>query len=549
MVVTLPCVLLLLDFWPLGRLISARITGETPNQKNQTKSKLQKTSPSASTTVKQETLLRLILEKIPFFALSAIVCALTFAVQKHGGAMLDVQNLPLHARVDNALVSYVRYVAHMFWPRHLAALYLRTGGWSVWQVAGAVVLLAGVTTWTVSSMRTRPWLAFGWFWYLGTLVPVIGLIQVGMQTMADRYTYIPLVGLFIMVVWGAAELAVKYNVPKPLPAIVAGLALGACFLLTARQIAWWRNSETLFKRMIDVTPDNYMAHYNLGNLYNRRHQTDLAIAQYQAAIEEQPIYADAHNNLGGILLDEKRYDEAIAHYREAARLQPGFLSAFNLANAYADAASARHDTNLFAQAATAFQEALQINPDSSEAHNNFGMTWQAENRDQEAIAEFRAATRANPQFEPAYFNLANALSRVGNLDEAVRCYLIAANLNPSRVESWNGAGVGLAMQGKMAEAARQFAQVIKLSPRDSGAYGNLANALGAQKKFDEAIPYYLQALQINPRDYMTEYNLGVSLLSQNRREDARTHFQAALRLHLDYPEARRALAELDAPAK
>jgi tetratricopeptide (TPR) repeat protein len=585
MVVTLPCVLLLLDVWPLARL-NLRKQPNPAIKKTGAKSKPQKTAPvttprfwqvgralrarragqpgnlppltipnrpdrSATFTLlaKQETPLRLILEKIPFFALSAILCAITFAVQKHGGAMLDMGNLPLHSRLGNALVSYVRYAADMFWPSNLAALYLRTTDWAPWQVGGAAILLVAVTGWVVLSLRTRPWLAFGWFWYLGTLVPVIGLVQVGMQTMADRYTYIPLVGLFIMLVWGAAEFSVKFRLPQPVPAVIASLALGACFLLTARQIQWWKNSETLYKRMIDVTENNYMAHYNLGNLYNHRQKFNLAIAQYQEAIAEQPIYADAHNNLAGLFLDQKRYDDAIAHYLDAARIQPGYFSSFNLANAYADAASARHDTNLFAQAVAAFQQALQLNPRSSDAHNNFGMTWQAENRDQEAIAEFQAAVRVNPDFELAHFNLANALSRAGNLDEAILHYQTAERLNPARVESCNGAGVALAMRGKMEEAAREFSRVIQLSPRDSGAYGNLANALSAQKKYEQAVPCYLKALQINPRDYKTEFNLGVSLLYQNRRDDARTHFQAALRLHPDYPEARQALAELDAPAK
>jgi tetratricopeptide (TPR) repeat protein len=487
-------------------------------------------------------------EKLPFFVVSGILCAITFAVQKHGGAVLDTLNRPIASRLGNALISYVRYAFNLVWPRHLAALYLRTTDWPAWQVAAAALLLLAVTAAVVLSLRARPWLAFGWFWYLGTLVPVIGLVQVGMQTMADRYTYVPLLGLFVIMVWGAAELAARFHAPKNLAPILAGVALGTCFLLTARQVTWWRDSETLFQRMIDATENNYMAHYNLANLYSRQQKPDLAIAHYLAAIAEQPIYADAQNNLAGVYLGQQRYDEAITHYLEAARLNPGFSTSFSLANAYADTASARHDTNLFALAVAQYQQALQLNPGSADAHNDFGLTWQAQNRGREALAEFQAAVRADPDFEPARFNLAGALSKAGNFDEALQQYQNAERLNPGRVESFNSAGVCAALRGNMEEAVRQFTRAVALAPRDSGAYDNLANALGAQNKFDQAAGYYRQALQINPKDYQAEFNLGVSLLRQNRRDEARAHFQSALRLNPNYPEAQRALSQLDIPA-
>ena len=547
MVVTLPFVLLLLDFWPLERLQFR--PRRTPAIKDAGgKSKARATPPAVNPASNPVSPWRLILEKAPFFALSAMVCAITFAVQKHGGAMMDAMNRPLSARIDNALISYVRYPAKMIWPEHLAALYLRSAGWPAWQVGGAAILLLAVTAWVVAQGRRRPWLAFGWFWYLGVLVPVIGLVQVGMQTMADRYTYVPLVGLFLILIWGAADLAVMLRAPRFLPGAAAALALTMCLLLTARQITWWQDSETLFKRMIDATDNNYIARYNLGNLYSRQKQFEPAISNYQAALAAQPAYADAHNNLAGLYLDQKRYDEAIPHYREALRLKPQFVSYFNLANALSDAASARHDTNLFAQAVGAYTQALQLEPDSSEAHENLGLTWQVQNQDSRAVAEFQAAARIKPDFELAHFNLANALSRVGRFDEATAHYETAARLNPARAESFNGAGVCYALRGDMEAAARQFERVIQLNSRDAGAYGNLGNALGAMNQMDRAIPCYLKALELNPGDFQTEFNLGLSLLRQNRREEARTHFQTALRLHPDYPEAQRALSEMDAPA-
>ncbi len=605
MLVTLPFVLLLLDFWPLRRWEPARLNA--PVAKVKAKKAVAAAQPSATCSLRW-----LALEKAPFLILSAIVSGITFAVQKHGGAMLSVSNWPVGSRIENALVSYARYIGKMFWPHNLAALYLRTGEWRAWEVAGASLLLIAVTAAVLAQARRRPYLAVGWFWYLGMLVPVIGVVQVGMQTIADRYTYMPLIGLFIILAWGACELALRSRLPPSVSAGVAGAALAACMALTARQITYWRNSETLFQRMIAATQNNYMAHYNLGNYYSRQHRTEDAIANFREALREEPNYADAHNNLGGALLDQKNYAGAISHYAEALRLRPDYIGYFNLANAQADAASARGDSTLFAQAVRNYQQALKLNPEAGDAYNNLGMTLAAagktgdaivqfraalqlkpdfeaarynlafalaaaqrteeaiteycqaarldpntaqarhkfatdllaHGKTEEAAIEFRAALLLKPDFEPAEFDLANLLSRAGKLDEAIVCYAIAARLNPKRAETHNGLGVCYGMQGKMDRAAQQFREVIALKPGDAGAYGNLANALAAQNKWDEATPFYLQALSRNPNDFQSEFNFGLSLAGQGKKTEAATHFRAALRIRPDYPEALRALAEL-----
>jgi len=544
MVVTLPFVLLLLDFWPLGRF---QLRAAPPPARDG-RAKSRPGPPAARPAANFPAPWRLLLEKIPFFAISAALCCKTFLVQQGGGAMMDAANLPIASRIANAFVSYVRYPAKMFWPENLSALYIRTGDWRPWQVAGAVILLAGVTAGIVAQARTRPWLAVGWFWYAGMLVPVIGLVQVGMQTMADRYTYLPLAGLFIILAWGGADLAARFRPPKFLPGLAAVLALAACLLLTARQIPCWKDSETLFKKMIDVSNKNFMAHYNLGNFYSRQGKTDLAIAQYQLALAALPGYADAHNNLAEVFLDLRQYDQAIQHYQEAARLQPTATAWFNLANTFADAARARGDTNLFAQSVRAYQQSLQLDPGSFATHNNFGMAWQDQNQDILAISEFQAAVLAKPDLEIAHFSLANSLAKVGRLDEAIAQYQTAARLNPARVESFNSQGLCYARQGKMEDAARLFRSVIQMAPAYPGAYDNLGNALGLEGKYDEAVSAFQKALQLNPRDYLAEFNLGLSFVHQNRRDEAKTHFQAALRLQPDYPAARQALSELDRPA-
>jgi tetratricopeptide (TPR) repeat protein len=485
MLVTVPFALLLLDYWPLGR------------------------------TKDGGTVLRLAVEKIPFFALSAVLCVVTFLIQRQGGAMQRLQDFPLGSRLANALVSYVRYIGKMFWPRHLAGLYLRSGEWAWWVVALASALLLTISVVVLAQGRRRPYLAVGWFWYMGTLVPVIGLVQVGMQSMADRFTYVPMIGLFVMVVWGGWELAEAWNLTT-YAAPAAILALAACAVLTFHQEFYWKNSETLFKRMIDATPNNFMARYNLGNLYAKENRTEEAISNFTAAIQEEPNYAEAHNNLGGIFLDEKRYDEALPHYRAAVRVHPEYLYYFNLANALADAASARHDSNGFGEAVRAFQQALQLNPASSEAHQNLGLTWQNQGRVSEAVAEFAEAAR----------------------------------LDSNRVDTWTHLGFLCATTpNRMAEAEQAFRELTRLQPNNADAFGWVGNALAEQNKLADAVPFYLTALKLNPADAGNEFNLGLALSHLGKRDLAAEHYRNALRIKPNYPEAQLALRQLQIPAE
>jgi tetratricopeptide (TPR) repeat protein len=513
MLVTLPFTLLLWDHWPLAR----------------------------------GSMWRLIWEKIPFFLLSAGDCVVTYAIQQHGGSVLNINNLSIGDRLGNALISYVRYIGKMAWPEGLAGLYLKTHPWPLWQVALAALLLAAVSIGVIQQLRPRPWLAVGWFWYLGTLVPVIGLVQVGMQTMADRYTYVPLIGLFLILAWAGAELAVAWRARR-FAASATLFLLAACAVVTRHQIAYWHDSETLFKRMIDATPNNFMAHYNLGNVYSRQMRTNDAIAQYTAALEGEPNYADAHNNLGGIYLDEKKYDEALEQYRAAIRTNPDYPHYLSLANALADAASAQHDAAGFAEAVQTYQTALQLNPASSEAHHNLGLTWQVQGRENEALAEFEQAVQLNPSFLSAQMSLATALYRANHLNDAGAHYKVVTDADPTRVDAWNGLAMCDAMLNKMGEAADAFRAIIRLQPNDAGAYGNIGNALAAQNKLAESIPFYLTALKLNSNDCQTEFNLGLTLSRQGRRAEAEAHYRQALRINPNYTEAQRALkAEAEPP--
>jgi tetratricopeptide (TPR) repeat protein len=543
MLVTLPFVLLLLDFWPLQRLqLPALQSSKFKVQGSRFKISAPAGSAQSATVRQTAPFSRLIWDKVPFLLLSAASCVVTFLVQQKGGAVLDVKNFPVGTRVANALMSYVRYLGKMVWPEHLAALYLRKAPWPAWQVGLAAVFLVAVSVAVIRFARRRPYLAVGWFWYLGTLVPVIGLVQVGMQSLADRYTYIPLIGVFIMLAWGGWELVSLWRMPAFVPAIGAALVLVACMALTRAQLPYWQDSETLFQRMIAVTEGNYLAHYNLGNLYSRQDKLAEAVQQYEAAVRAEPNYAEAQNNLGTVLLRQGRFDEAIAHHSAAVRIRPEYLYYFNLANALAGAGRS-------AEAITDYQQALRLDPNSSAAHHNLGLALQAEGKNEEAMAEFRAALRLQPDYESAEHNLANRLADAGRLDEAMAHYVAALRLDPNHAESYNGLGICYAMQGKMPEAERQFRESVRLKPDNAGAQSNLANALGAQNKLEEAIPHYQKALQLAPQDFQTHFNFGVTLVRQGQRAEAKAHFAEALRLHPDYPEAQKALAELGSGAE
>jgi len=480
MLVTVPFTLLLLDYWPLGRMKSGAIAW------------------------------RLVAEKIPFFILSAALCVVTYQIQQHGGSVLRLQDFPLGSRVSNALISYVRYIEKMFWPRHLAGLYLRSGEWAGWQVALAVLFLLTVSGLVLAQRRRRPYLAVGWFWYAGTLVPVAGVVQVGMQAMADRYTYVPLIGLFVILVWGGWELAGARGLARFAPACAAAV-LALCAALTLHQEFYWKNSETLYKRMIDATPNNYMARYNLGNLYSKENRTSEAISNLTAAIQGEPNYAEAHNNLGGIFLEQKRYDEALQHYRSAVRVHPEFMYYFNLANALADAASARHDTNGFAEAVATYRVAQQLNPASSDAHHNLGLTWQAQGRVGEAQGEFEQAAR----------------------------------LDPNRTDTWTQLGFLCASHNRMPEAETAFRELVRLQPNNPDAFGWLGNALGEQGKLAEAVPVYLTALRLDPADCKTEFNLALTLSRLGKRDESAAHYRQALRINPNYADAQTALRQLE----
>jgi len=320
MLITLPFVLLLLDYWPLARVPAEEAVGKT-NRRNK---------KHADRRFYPSTFYHLVREKIPFFVLSAVSIIVTFLVQRSGGAMKVVKTLSLDLRIFNALVSYISYIAKMFYPSRLAVLYPQAvTKLPMWQPLLCLLVLAGVTAATIYAARRRRYLLVGWLWYLGTLVPVIGLVQVGAQSMADRYTYLPSIGIFIMVAWGAAELFISLNLRKIVPTVSATIILAALIICSRMQLRYWQDSLTLFSHAVEVTRDNYIMHSNYGKVLNDKGRFNEAIEHFKQSLRINPKYVRAHVNLGIMYYYEGNVKQAIVHWNTALSLEPNNVGALN----------------------------------------------------------------------------------------------------------------------------------------------------------------------------------------------------------------------------
>ena len=383
MLVTLPFTLLLLDFWPLRRLALP----------------LRRRSGA---------LKGLLWEKAPLFAMSAASCVITFVAQRTIGTVATLEKLGFDERLANAALACVSYLGKTVWPSSLAVFYPhpRTGLVS-WPVVGAVLLLAGATVLVLRLAKRAPYLPFGWFWYVGTLVPVIGIIQVGGQGMADRYTYVPLIGIFIGIAFGLAELAGHYPWARLAVPLAAAASLVALFPVTRVQTGTWAGSEALFGHALAVTSDNWMAHNNLGVVLFEKGRKQEAIAHYEEAIRINPDFAEAQNNLGVALDQENRTSEAMEHFHQALRIKPDSVQALdNLGLALAK-------LDRLPEALERFEQAVRIAPDDARAHFNLGFGLAREHRLTEAQEQFQQALRIKPDYEKARTSLQKSRKALG----------------------------------------------------------------------------------------------------------------------------------------
>jgi protein O-mannosyl-transferase len=433
MLVTLPFTLLLLDFWPLKRLA-------LPLGKSAAK------------------LSRLLLEKAPLFAMSAASCVVTVIAQRSGGSVETLQDFSAVERLANAAAAYVAYLGKTLWPASLAVFYPHPHGVVAWSAVLSALVLAASTVLALGLVSKAPFVPFGWLWYLGTLVPVIGLFQVGAQGMADRYTYLPLVGIFVAISWGLAELAKRSRSARLAVAVASVAAVLALSAVTRAQVRHWADSVSLFDHALEVTSENWMAHTNLGVALFDQGRTDEAIGHYTEALRIWPGFAEAHNDLGLALVRQGRIPEAIGHYDEALRLSPNLV----------------------------------------DARNNLGTALARQGRTAEAIAQFEEALRLSPRTAGIRFNLGNAFLAAGRFAEAVEQFDGALSLTPSYAEAANGAGLALTRMGRWPEAADRFRQALAVRPDLAEAHNNLGIALARTGRLPEAAEQFRRALAIQP---------------------------------------------------
>jgi protein O-mannosyl-transferase len=496
--VTLPFVLLLLDYWPLGRL-SLPLWRFLPAPQNTAvprggdSSRVQQIGLGrGAPQYRTVPLVRLVVEKLPFFALAAASSLITLAAHRSLGGLST--QLPLGLRLANAVVSYARYLAKTIWPSHLAVFYPYPEGWPMWTVALCGLLLLAFSGLALSQVRRCPWLFVGWFWFLGALVPCIGLVQAGGQAMADRFLYVPVMGLFIVLVWGAHELTARWRYQGRTLSATAVLAIFFCLALTRREIGFWANSQTLFERALAVTKDNYVAHNNLGNVLDKSGQHAAAKQHYEETLRIRPDFAGTHYNLGNVLMREGNYDAALKHYRTAVALKPDYADAlYNLGVLLANLGRT-------AEAIEQHHAALRYRPAFAEAQNNLGNLYFKQGRVAEAAECYRAALRTRPDYLDALLNLGLALKQPGKESEALEQYAEAVRLHPASPRAHSDLAIALARRRRLPEAERHFAEVVRLEPQNADAHYNLANVLLEQGKLDQAASQYAETLRLNPGD-------------------------------------------------
>jgi tetratricopeptide (TPR) repeat protein len=465
MLVTLPAVLLLLDYWPLQRW---RSNDQVRNSFRW-----------------------LVAEKLPLFATSAAVVPLTLRAQTL--IVKDFTAYPLIMRAENSLVSYVRYIGMMLWPANLSFVYAYPiGGIPAWQAAGAGVLLAMICALVIWLGRSRPYLPVGWFWYLGTLVPVIGLVQVGEQSMADRYTYVPSIGLSILAVWGVADIAQRWRIRAERLAVAAGVLLAVYIIIAFIQVRYWQNSETLYRRAIDVNSNNPAAHILLGDELARQRRLRDAEKEYRECVRIDPTWLSGYYLLAGTLEQTGRLDEAAQQLEKALQVNP------NVARIQLAMGHVRHRQNRLDEAHRHISAALHLQPESVEARYMLANVCELLGQWADAREQYEAVLASQPASVSAHAKLGNSLRRLGMPAEAVAHFDAALQQHPDLVEALNGKGLALESLGCFADAAACYQRLVDQEPRDLVRRCNLAFALAESGDEARAAEQYADAFRLNP---------------------------------------------------
>ena len=463
MLVTAPFVLLLLDYWPLGRIVAGTLRVPSLNVADTRHVLSAAEQPNEQTAHGVCLLRRLVAEKIPLLAVAAVSCAATTMAQNK--IPLDV--VVFSRRLSNAQVSYAAYIGQLFYPAGLSAFYPYPGPQPPWKVWGAVLALAAISLAAAIRWRRNPYLLVGWLWYLGMLVPVLGLVQVGRQAMADRYTYLPQIGLCVAMAWGAAEIARSWPGLRWVFGSVMAVLTLALMGCAWQQTTYWRDTESLWTHALHCDPRNVLAHNNLAGALAAGGHFDKAMAEYRAVLKIRPYELDANNNLANLLAHEDQLDEAERYYRQA----------------------------------------LKARPDSADVHNNLANLLARQGRLDEAVEHYRLALAIRPNYGEAHNNLANRLVALGRFDEAERHYRQVLEIMPNCVEALAGLGNALSRQGRLDEAVEQYHQALEIRPNDAGVRNNLRKVSTEEANLAVTLEEYRKSLERKPDDAATANNL------------------------------------------
>jgi Flp pilus assembly protein TadD len=463
MVVTLPFALLLMDYWPLERF-EFRQSREEQNPRNRKGQDARYEGSPA---------FRLVWEKALFFLIVGACGVVTILfIAPEGALRLNLsQYWPTGSHIANVPVSYVSYVVKMVWPLHLATPYPEQTVVPLWQAGGAGLLLLGISFLVLWQRRRYPYLLVGWLWYLVTLAPVIGLVKVGPHRMADRYTYIPLIGLFVIIAWGVPDILARWPYRRMVLTVSASVVLLGVAMDSWFELRYWKDSMALFRHTLHVTPNNSLADNNLGVAYADEGNLEAAIDHYVEAIRIKPDYAKAHYNLGVALANQGDLEGAIGEYSKVIVMAPAYAA----------------------------------------AHHNLGVAVAKQGRLKEAIGHFSEAIRINPNYAEAHYNLGNALARRGSLKEAIGHYMKALKIKPDYAEAHYNLGVALMRQGNPDEAVGHFSEAVRIEPDYAKAHYNLGVVLAEQGRFEEAIGHFSEAVRIDPDFVEARHNLELTL--------------------------------------
>lgn len=446
MLVSLPFTLILLDYWALERF-------DKWNASN---------------------LLPIVKEKLPFFALAAISAAITIVAQKAGGAIQTVETISVPDRVSNAVLSYAKYILMLFYPVNLGVWYPFENNFSLAQMSLALVLLAGFTAICIWQIRTRKYLFVGWFWFLGTLIPVIGILQVGRQSLADRYTYIPYIGLSIAFVWFFGEFFERIKLNKTIVAALCGSCLIGLIALSNLQTSYWKTSETLYLRTLSIAENNYLIKNNYCNFLEKKNRLDEAANQCLSAIADDPNLPDAYNTLGTVQMKQNKFAEAELNFKKAVEINPAFVLA------YANLTSVETNLNNIDKAAEFLKKAVEA--DNGDFFDSDRLT-------------------------DAYSSLAVASMKIKNYERASEFFQKAIEITPHNTNFQRNLALSLHLQGKSAEAVRILEEIIRQNTNSPDVYNTLGLIYAEQNRRQEAVALFQKALRLNPNFTPARSNL------------------------------------------